>query len=143
MQRETPMDLALSQARKAYKKGEVPIGAVIVCGDKVISKAYNRRESTQNALNHAEIIAIRRACRRLRSWRLDDCVMYVTLQPCVMCAGAILNARIPKVVIGAKSDRINDLEIYQNNNLNWKTQVEMLDSEECSALLRNFFAEKR
>ncbi|MCL2846454.1 MAG: nucleoside deaminase [Firmicutes bacterium] len=134
---------AFKEAEQAYNRGEVPIGAVIVRGDKIIARGFNKRERTQNALNHAEIIAIKRACKKLKSWRLDDCTMYVTLQPCVMCAGAILNSRIKKVVIGARSDRINDLEIFTNNNLNWKTEVEISEQEVCSEILRKFFAEKR
>lgn len=144
------MKIALDQAKKAFAKGEVPIGAVIIqeknCTKKIISKAFNKRESSQNALDHAEIIAIKKACKKLKSWRLDDCMMYVTLQPCIMCAGATLNARIKKVVIGAKSDRQNELDIYQNNNLNHKTEIEFEQgsvTEECSEILKKFFSEKR
>ena len=137
------MSLALEQARKAGQRGEIPIGAVIVRNGKVIARAHNRRERTQNALNHAEVIAIRKACRKLRSWRLDDCEMYVTLQPCIMCAGAILNARIRRVVIGALSDRTNDLDVFAHNNLNWTTEVDVLNDPECASVLRDFFREKR
>ena len=96
------MEAALAQARKAEKKGEVPIGAVIVCRGRVVARAHNVREKTQNALNHAEMLAIHRACRKLKSWRLDDCEMYVTLEPCPMCMGAITNARIKKVYFAAQ-----------------------------------------
>lgn len=142
------MQLAIEQARKAAVKGEVPIGAVIVRGDKVISSAHNMRERKQNALAHAEVLAIKKACRKLRSWRLDDCVMYVTLEPCVMCAGAILNARISKIVVGAKQNiktNSNDAmaDIYSKNNLNWKTEVEFCVRNECGEILKNFFGEKR
>lgn len=137
------LTLALDQAKKALKRGEVPIGAVIVRGGKVIAMGYNMRERKQNALAHAEVIAIGRACRRLKSWRLDDCEMFVTLQPCPMCAGAILNARIKRVVMGALSDRANPLEIYENNNLNWKTEITIIESEECSQILKDFFAKNR
>jgi len=143
MKENSHMQIALTQAQKAFSKGEVPIGAVIVNNGKIISKAYNKRERTQNALNHAEVIAINKACRRMKSWRLDDCIMYVTLQPCVMCAGAILNARIPKVIIGTRSDRTNEIDVYQNNNLNHKTEIEFLDDPNCSEILKKFFAEKR
>jgi tRNA(adenine34) deaminase len=140
------MRIALEQAKKGARRGEVPVGAVLVRDGKVIAKAHNKRERKQNALAHAECLVINRACRKLRSWRLDDCVMYVTLQPCIMCAGAILNARIKTLVVGAlASDKggVDSLEIYSKNNLNWKTDVVVQECEECSAVLKNFFAEKR
>ena len=157
------MALAMAEAKKAGLRGEVPIGAVIVRFNKgiknsgaVIAKAHNQRERKQNALAHAEILAINRACKRLKSWRLDDCVMYVTLEPCPMCAGAILNARIKKVVIGAKQLTNNEYncehndqttsinkDIYQKNNLNWKTEVEFDLRPECSKILKEFFKQKR
>ena len=95
------MELALNEAKKAYKIKEVPVGAVIVKDDKVIAKAYNLREKTNNAISHAEILCINKACKKLKAWRLDGCDMYVTLEPCLMCAGAITQARLSKVVIGA------------------------------------------
>jgi len=139
------MELAIEQAKIALKKGEVPIGAVIVNGKgKVISSAYNQRERSQNALHHAEILAVNKACKKLKSWRLDDCTMYVTMQPCAMCAGAILNARIHKVVMGATSDRTNDLNIYTDNNLNHKTEIEISTLyPECGDLVKNFFKRLR
>ena len=139
------MNIALEQARKALKHGEVPIGAVIINNrGKVISKGFNNREQSRNALHHAEIIAINKACKKLKSWRLDDCVMYVTMQPCVMCAGAILNARIGKVVIGALSDRTNDLNIYTENNLNHKTEIEISTQyPECGQIVKDFFKRAR
>ena len=127
------MEEAIQQAKKAQARGEVPIGAVIVRGDKVIARAHNLREKKQNALAHAEVLAINKACKKLHSWRLDDCVMYVTLEPCQMCAGAITNARIKKVVIGAKSD----------TDLNWKTEIELDLRDECSEILKDFFKAKR
>ena len=127
------MAVALELAKKAQAKGEVPIGAVIVRNGKVIAAAHNRREAKQNALYHAEILAINKACRKLRSWRLDDCEMYVSLEPCQMCAGAITNARIKRVIIGAKS----------NTDLNWKTEVEFDLRDECSDILKSFFSNKR
>lgn len=137
------MKKAMEQARKAEKKGEVPIGAVIVKDGRIISSAFNSREHTQNALNHAEVLVIKKACKRLGSWRLDGCEMYVTLQPCLMCAGAILNSRIIRVIIGTLSDRTNDIQIYLDNNLNWKTKVTILDSADCSQILKDFFAKAR
>lgn len=142
------MQAAIEQAKLAFRKGEVPVGAVVVKSGKIISKAHNMRERKQNALAHAEAVAIARACKKLRSWRLDDCVLYVTLQPCLMCAGAILNARIKTLVLGAlatdkKGIVIDGLDIYTNNNLNWKTETMQDLRTECSDLLKEFFAGKR
>jgi len=127
------MQIAVEEARKAERKGEVPIGAVIVCGDKIVAKAYNMRERKQNALAHAEVLAIDMACRRLKSWRLDDCVMYVTLEPCAMCMGAATNARLKKVIFGAKSE----------TDLNHKVETELDLREGCGKMLKDFFASKR
>jgi tRNA(adenine34) deaminase len=127
------MQIAIEQARIAARKGEVPVGAVIVCNGKVIAKAHNRRERTQNALAHAEVLAIARGCKKLRSWRLDNCEMYVTLEPCAMCMGAIINARIKKVVFGAQSQ----------TDLNWKVETHHIPHEECSKILKQFFSSKR
>jgi len=137
------MMAAFREAKDAAKKGEVPIGAVIVFEGKIISKAHNMREKMQNAIAHAEVLAIDGACNKMKSWRLDDCEMYVTLQPCVMCAGAILNSRIKKVYIGMPSDRTNDLSVYKDNNLNHKTEVEIMNCEECGQILKDFFEKHR
>lgn len=141
------MDQALLQAQKAYKKGEVPIGAVVVKNNKVIAKAYNNRERSQIATNHAEVIAINKACKKLKSWRLDGCDLYVTLKPCPMCAGAIVNARINNVYYGAEST--NDDEnlcetILQNTiRLNHKTNLIYLKNQDCENILKTFFLNKR
>jgi len=127
------MQVAIEEARIAERKGEVPIGAVIVRDGKVITKAHNMRERKQNALAHAEILAIDRACRRLKSWRLDGCTMYVTLEPCAMCMGASVNARLKKVIYGAKSE----------TDLNHKIEVEQDLRDECAKILKDFFASKR
>ncbi len=141
------MKLALKEAEKAYSEGEVPIGAVLVLDGKVISKGRNKREKTQNALHHAEVIAIDKACRKLKSWRLDGAVMYVTLEPCPMCAGAIANARIKKVIYAAK-DASNNSEIiekiFSSTRLNHKVEYIQGDyADECSKLLSSFFAKYR
>lgn len=141
------MKLALKEAEKAYSEGEVPIGAVLVLDGKVISKGRNKREKTQNALHHAEVIAIDKACRKLKSWRLDGAVMYVTLEPCPMCAGAIANARIKKVIYAAK-DASNNSEIiekiFSSTRLNHKVEYIQGDyADECSKLLSSFFARSR
>ena len=144
---EEYINLAIKQAKKAYNKNEVPIGAVIVKNNKVISYAHNNREKSQIATNHAEIIAINKACKKLHSWRLDDCDLYVTLEPCPMCAGAILNARIRNVYVGAKNtnDKENLCEKILNNPmlLNHKTNLIFLYSDECKNLLTDFFRNKR
>lgn len=127
------MQIAIDEAYKAARKGEVPIGAVIVCDGKIIAKAHNVRERKKNALAHAEVLCIAKACKRLRSWRLDTCVMYVTLEPCAMCMGALVNARIKKVYFGAKSE----------SDLNWKVEAEQDLHEECSEILKRFFSSKR
>ena len=127
------MQMAVEQARIAAKHGEVPIGCVIVRDGKVIAKGYNQRERKQNCLWHAEIVALNRACRKLKSWRLNDCEMYVTLEPCQMCLGAILNARLRRVYVGAKS----------TTNLNWQTPIELQPNSEAQNILVDFFRNKR
>ncbi len=95
------MEKALKLAKKAMKKGEVPVGALVVCNNRIVSKGYNLREGKNDSIAHAEIIAIKKACKKLGRWRLSDCTLYVTLEPCPMCAGAIINSRIERVVFGA------------------------------------------
>ena len=132
------MSKALLCAKKAEKIDEVPIGAVIVKDNKIISTGYNTREKSQNALDHAEIIAINKACKKLGSWRLDGCDIYVTLKPCPMCAGAILNARINCCYYGAEN--INDSDnlienIMQNTKLfNHKTKLVYLQNDDCKEI---------
>ena len=127
------MQMAVEQARIAARHGEVPIGCVIVRNGKIIAKGYNQRERKRNCLWHAEIVALNRACHKLKSWRLPDCEMYVTLEPCQMCMGAVLNARLRKVYIGATS----------TTNLNWQTPVELLPNQEAQNILVDFFRDKR
>ena len=142
------MEEAIKEARKALKENEVPIGAVIVKNGKIIGRGHNKRELKQNALKHAEIIAIDKACKRLKSWRLDDSELYVTLEPCPMCAGAIANARIKKVVFGAQEKTSGDNlceAILTSTRLNHKVEiiVDQENEEECSSLLTEFFKAKR
>ena len=127
------MQVAVEQARIAERHGEVPIGCVIVKDGKIIAKGYNQRERKQNCLWHAEIVALNRACCKMKSWRLNNCEMYVTLEPCQMCKGAILNARLRKVYIGAKS----------TTDLNWQTPIEFLPNKEAQNILVDFFHNKR
>ena len=142
------MDLAIKEAKKAELKDEVPIGAVVVKDGKVIARAHNLMEKTQLATAHAEINAIEKACTVLGDWRLDGCEMYVTLEPCPMCAGAILNARISKVYFGAYEVKsgalLSNFKMLFVNSLNHKGEVEggiLLD--ECKTLLKDFFISKR
>ena len=142
------MQIAIDEAKKALKKDEVPIGACIVKDGKIISKGYNKREKSKNALNHAEIIAINKACKKLKDWRLSDCEMYVTLKPCPMCAGAIVNARIKVCHFGADETNSQDNlceQIFESTRLNHKTVLKKEEkySQECSSLLTTFFKSKR
>ncbi len=144
---EKYMQIALREAKSSFNLNEVPIGAVIVKDDIIIAKAHNTRNKTQNAINHAEILAISKACKKLKSWRLEDCDIYVTLEPCPMCAGAILNARIKNLYFGAydKTSKTNILNlIMQDDRLNHKTYVKGgILEQTCSELLTNFFKAKR
>lgn len=141
------MKHAISRAKAAAKCGEVPIGAVIVRNGEIISTGRNMRESKRNALDHAEIIAIDRACRKLEAWRLTDCTLYVTMEPCPMCAGAIVNARIKRVVYGCYDQKagalgtVFDLSAYPLNHRYDVTGGVM--EKECARLLSDFFAELR
>ena len=139
---------AIKQAKKAWDIDEVPIGCVIVKNGKVIARAYNRRESTQQSIAHAEILAIQKACKKLNSWRLDGCDLYVTLEPCPMCAGAILQSRVRTVIYGASDPKGGCIEscmqMYQTKGFNHYPQVVSgVLKEECSGLLTAFFKEKR
>ncbi len=142
------MSLAILEALKAQREDEVPIGAVIVKGDKVIAKAHNKVERKKNALFHAEILAINKACKKLKSWRLEGCDIYVTVEPCAMCAGAIVNARIDKVFFGAKEPKSGCAEskypILLDNGLNHKTEfLGGIEQKTCSDIIKNYFKAKR
>lgn len=142
------MKAAITQARKAYTIDEVPIGCVIVQNDKIIARGYNRRNIDKNTLAHAELSAIRKASKKTGDWRLEDCTMYVTLEPCQMCAGAIVQSRMKRVVIGSMNAKagcagsvLNLLQMQQFNH-----QVEITQGvreEECSQMLSQFFRELR
>ncbi len=139
------MQLALALAKEAAQCGEIPVGAVIEKDGIVIGTGRNRREEKQNALWHAEIEAIHNACKYLKSWRLSDCRLYVTLSPCVMCAGAIVNARIDRVIYGEEDDKlpISALEVYQKENLGTVKIYRNFMQEECKTLLSDFFKKIR
>ena len=141
------MKEALKCAKKAAMIGEAPIGAVIVRNGEIIARAYNRRETHKNALGHAEIIAINKACKELGGWRLIGCTMYVTLEPCPMCAGAIINSRIERVVYGAKDKKAGSLgSIVDLFSLPYNHKPECVSGileDECSAVLSDFFSKLR
>ena len=141
------MDKALIEAKKAYNKFEVPIGAVIVKDGKIIARAHNLREKNNLATSHAEILCIEKACKKLKSWRLDGCDMYVTLEPCLMCSGAITQARINKVYIGAKDMKngcvLSIASVFDDINTTHKVGYEYKDDKRCSDILTEFFKELR
>jgi tRNA(adenine34) deaminase len=145
---EKYMREALKQAQKAYSLGEVPIGCVIVHEGKIIGRGYNRRNTDKNTLSHAEINAIKKASKAIGDWRLEECTIYVTLEPCQMCAGAIVQARIPEAVIGCMNPKagcagsiLNILEMPEFNHQVTVTRGIM--EQECSEMLKTFFAELR
>ncbi|WP_459765310.1 tRNA adenosine(34) deaminase TadA [Alkaliphilus crotonatoxidans] len=138
------MRLALKEAQKAFEKKEVPIGAVIVRNDQVIGVGHNLRETSKNSLAHAEIIAIQEACKNLGGWRLTDSTLYVTIEPCPMCAGAILQSRIDRVVIGAMDPKAGACGSVVNllNEPRFNHQTEIITGvmeEECSEIMKDFF----
>ena len=141
------MKLAIAEAQKAAEKGEVPVGAVIVKNGEVISTGHNLREEKQNALSHAEIEAINLACQKLGSWRLDDCELYVTLEPCPMCTGAIINARIKTVIFGAYDSKMGCMDSVINlcdYPFNHHPEIYGgIMEDECLAVLQNFFKKLR
>lgn len=145
---EAFMKEAVRQAKKAAAIGDVPIGCVIVKEGRIISRGYNRRNADKTVLSHAEITAIKRACKKERDWRLEDCTLYVTLEPCPMCAGAIVQARIPRVVIGSMNTKAgcagSVLNILKEPGFNHQVKVETgILGEECSCLMTDFFKELR
>lgn len=145
---EKYMRLALKQAQKAEKLDEVPIGAIIVLNGKVIAKGHNLTEKTQIATRHAEIIAIEKACKKLKSWRLDGAELFVTIEPCPMCAGAIANARIKKVYFGAYEPKSGSAEskfnVLSESGLNHKVEFQGgILEKECREIIKNYFKQKR
>ena len=142
------MKAAIREAKKAYALDEVPIGCVIVSDDKIIARGYNRRNTEGNTLAHAEISAIRKASKKLGDWRLEDCTMYVTLEPCQMCAGAIVQSRMKRVVIASMNPKAgcagSVLNLLQMAEFNHQVEIEKgVLNEECSTMLSDFFRELR
>ena len=145
---EKYMKEALRQAKKAYALGEVPIGCVIVQGDKIIARGYNRRKTDKNTLSHAELVAIRRASRVLGDWRLEGCRMYVTLEPCMMCSGALVQSRIDEVIIGCDNPKAgcagSILNLLEEPRFNHQVKITRgVLQEEASEMLKAFFRELR
>lgn len=135
------MNLALQEAKKAIKYGDIPIGCVIVMNNKVISKAFNKKEFNNNPIKHAEIIAIEKASKKLNTWHLDECTLYTTMEPCLMCAGAILQSRISRIVYGLPNNNFgevtNNNEVFKNNK---KIKIDgCICEEESKSLVQSFF----
>ena len=138
------MKLAIEEAKKAYQKLEVPIGAIVVKDGEVISKAHNLKETTNNPTAHAEMLAIQKAAKSLNTWRLEECELYVTIEPCAMCAGALIQSRMKRLIIGAMEPKFGAagsiLNIVNNPQFNHKIEViEGIMEEECLQLMKDFF----
>ena len=134
------MKMAYCEAKKAYKNDEIPVGCVIVCENEIVACGYNKKERKNNALMHAEIIAIDKACKKLGSWRLDNCDIYVTLEPCMMCMGAIIESRIRNVYYGAKN---KNEQMYVFNMIDRFVNLYNVNDADCSKILSDFFINKR
>jgi tRNA(adenine34) deaminase len=138
------MKEALKEAKKAFDKEEIPVGAIIVKDGKIIARAHNVKETKLDATSHAEILAIQKACKKIGAWRLLDCDMYVTLEPCSMCAGALINARIRKLYIGTNDEKTgacgSKLNLLEDYTFNHKVEIERdICQEECEKILKDFF----
>lgn len=137
------MKQALTEAKKSYKKGDVPVGAIIVLNDKVIAKAHNLKENKKNAIYHAEILAINKACKKLKRWRLDDCELYVTMEPCMMCTGAIIQSRIKKVYYSIDNPDFGTLHFFANDKKYNINVGKGCCCDESLSIIQGFFKERR
>ena len=137
------IDQAYKQALKAFQQDEVPVGAVIIKDNKISARAYNKKESNNDPLGHCELLAIKKACKKLNSWRLSGCDMYVTLEPCVMCFGGIIHSRIDNVYYGVKDQRFGAVGILDKYEFNHKPKFLCLEDEKCGKILQRFFVKKR
>lgn len=136
------MQIAYKEALKAYKKGDVPVGAVIIKNNKVIAKSYNKKEKKNNAILHAEIDAINKACKKLKTWHLENCILYTTLEPCLMCTGAIVQSRINEIYYATENKNFGEINNIKKYNKQIKINSGLLKNES-SELLKKFFKEKR
>ena len=146
--KEAFMEEALKEAKKAYKKLEIPVGAVIVKDGEIIVKAHNLRESKNSSIAHAEILAIEKANKKLNAWRLENCEMYITLEPCMMCMGAIINSRIKKIYIGTLDKKTGAagsvFNLFEDYVFNHKVEIEKgILQKDCEQILKDFFRELR
>ena len=145
--KEKYIDIALKEAKKAYRNDEVPVGAIIIKDGEIIAKAHNKKINTNNIFAHAEMLAIEKASKKIGDWRLNDCVMYVTLETCPMCASAIQQSRIKQIYIGTtsniKSNKNVMMSIFDNDEYYHKVNVQYLNNKECSNILTDFFVTKR
>lgn len=142
------MEIAIKEAKKAYKNGDVPVGAVIIKNNKVIAKAYNKKQKRKIATRHAEIEVIEKACKKLKTWYLDDCEMYITMEPCLMCSGAILQSRIKKIIYGVENEKfgcVKSIEnLFSNSKFNHKIEiVNGIMKVEIEKMLKDFFKQMR
>lgn len=139
---EKYMKIALKEAKKAYIKDDVPVGCVIIKNNKIIAKAHNKKEYKKNSIYHAEILAISKACKKLKTWHLDDCILYTTMEPCMMCTGAIIQSRIKKIYYSLSNETFGELENYKIKNNKIEIKKNIL-SEQSKEMLQKFFKEKR
>ena len=147
IEKEIFMKEALKEAKKAYKKEEIPVGAIIVKDGKIIARAHNLKETKNSSISHAEILAIEKACKKINAWRLEECEMYITLEPCMMCMGAIINSRIKKIYIGTldpKTGACRSVINIDNYKFNHVVEIETgILKEECEYILKDFFKRLR
>lgn len=134
------MNLAIKEALKAKNGGDVPVGAVVVHKNKIISKAFNKKEKSKNAICHAEIIAIKKACKKINSWHLNECILYCTMEPCMMCCGAILQSRIKKVYFLVKNDKYGCTDLLKNSKIEF---IKLEKDLKMKKILTEFFSSKR
>lgn len=142
---EKYMEIAIKEAKKAEKNGDVPIGVVIVRNNKIISKAHNKKENKKVATYHAEILAINKACKKLGNWRLNDCTLYSTMEPCVMCCGAIIQSRIEKIIYGIHNEQFGGIEkVFDSSTSVYKPEIiSGICEEKCKKIVQDFFKKKR
>ena len=135
------MNIAIDEAKKSLKNGDIPVGALIIRNNKIISRAHNEKELQQNAVKHAEVLAIEKACNKMKTWHLDDCTLYTTMEPCLMCSGAVVQSRIKKVVFGIKNEKFGYSELLSS-----KYKIECIKEDENGEILKmikKFFEQRR